>query len=257
MKIQYASDLHLEFLENRRYLNSMPIEPVGDILVLAGDIVYLKDRLMEQSRFFRWASEHFQQTLIVPGNHEFYGGCDISRCVADFKYRIRDNVEFYNNRSTRIDDTEFFLTTLWSHIPKLSEKTIETGMNDFYHSKFDGNKLTVDIYNRLHAYSLAWLDTALAESTALHKVVISHHCPTLQMCTPEELCSPLNPAFTTELSGFIKEHDIDYWICGHTHSNYPAIRIGKTTIVNNMLGYVEYETVHKSFKHDAMIELIY
>ena len=32
MKIQYASDLHLEFADNRDYIEKGGIQPVGDIM---------------------------------------------------------------------------------------------------------------------------------------------------------------------------------------------------------------------------------
>ena len=38
MKIQYCSDLHMEFHENMRFMKSLPLEPVGDVLVIAGDV---------------------------------------------------------------------------------------------------------------------------------------------------------------------------------------------------------------------------
>ena len=42
MKIQYCSDLHLEFEQNEDYIQDFPLKPEGDILILAGDIMSLK-----------------------------------------------------------------------------------------------------------------------------------------------------------------------------------------------------------------------
>jgi len=71
MKIQYASDLHLEFRENSRYLHDNPLIPVGDILLLAGDIGYLDDHTYQTHPFWDDVSEKFRQTLVIPGNHEY------------------------------------------------------------------------------------------------------------------------------------------------------------------------------------------
>lgn len=74
MKIQFASDLHLEFAENRNFIEDDGIVPVGEVLVLAGDVSYLGDKNMLKRRFFDWCAEYFKETFIVPGNHEFYHG---------------------------------------------------------------------------------------------------------------------------------------------------------------------------------------
>ena len=54
MKIQFASDLHLEMTANAAWLQSHPLKVVGDILVLAGDTAYLDEGAPDW--FLDWAS---------------------------------------------------------------------------------------------------------------------------------------------------------------------------------------------------------
>ena len=57
MKIQYASDLHLEFADNRNLLElGGGLKPTGDLLVLAGDISYLGDLEMMKRPFLDWCA---------------------------------------------------------------------------------------------------------------------------------------------------------------------------------------------------------
>lgn len=72
MKIQYASDLHLEFHENSHWLKENPLIPVDDVLILAGDIGYLGDENYSRHPFWDWCADNYQQTVVIPGNHEFY-----------------------------------------------------------------------------------------------------------------------------------------------------------------------------------------
>ena len=67
MKIQYASDLHLELSGNSKYVKEIPFEVTGDILVLAGDTAYLRDKNLPDSKFWKWDSVNYREVFLVPG----------------------------------------------------------------------------------------------------------------------------------------------------------------------------------------------
>lgn len=267
MKIQYASDLHLEFVMNRRYIENMKLEPAGDILVLAGDIGYLEKSETENSPFFDWCSDNYRDTFIVPGNHEYYYssdagyhvGVDVERTMKSYEHCVRPNVRYVNNMSFCYDDLELFFTTLWSAVGPLSMSAVQRGIRDCREINFLGHTLNAQDMNRLHSVCSQWLGWALDKSEALTKIVVSHHCPTVR---PEFKVryenNPLDQAFRVSMDEFIAERDIDYWIYGHTHcSNGSGSRVdsrnpGGTCLLCNQLGYVHLNE-DADFRRDAVV----
>jgi len=252
MKIQYCSDLHLEFPENRMFLKKNPLQVVGDVLILAGDIVLFAEYKKEQYRFFwDFISKNFKQCFWIPGNHEYYH-YDIEQKSSPLKENVRDNVFLVNNMTVKIENIQFVFSTLWSHIPEADSWWIERNMNDFHVIKIGGKRLSSETYNVLHKESLHFIKQKLANRDK-HTVVVTHHLPTFYHYPKEYRNSILNPAFAVELYDLIEEYQADCWIYGHTHSNTPCFTIGKTKLLTNQLGYVHHGE-HRSFKQDAVFK---
>ena len=93
MIVQYCSDLHIEFPENKRFLQKNPIKPVGEILLLAGDIMVFS-QIEKHRDFFAYLSDNFRQTYWVPGNHEYYHSNIVDRSGC-FSEKILPNGDFY------------------------------------------------------------------------------------------------------------------------------------------------------------------
>ena len=249
MKIQYMSDLHLELTDNSRYIKHNEFPVTGDVLVLAGDIFYLRNDVALLGRFWKWASANYRHVLIVPGNHDYYGRYDVMTKGMQWSWKFKENVGYYQNQVVQIDNVDFILSTLWSHIPPMDEYAVSHGLNDFYQTLYNGHRLTVDDYNRMHQFCLDFIKRSVAESTAEKIVLVTHHLPTRQVVAPQHQDSLINSAFATELGDFIANSRIDAWIYGHSHTNIDTT-IGKTKIVSNQLGYVFYDE-HLSNGFDA------
>lgn len=207
MKIQFCSDLHLEFSDNRKWVLENPILAKGDILILAGDIVLFKE-MHQHQKFFDYVSKHFEHTFWIPGNHEYYNS-DISKRSGSFEEKIRDNVSLLNNTVKTINGVRLVFSTLWSHISAAKQYSIEQSLSDFRVIRKNEKRLTVQNYNQLHLESRLFLEETLQTKTNNPTIVVTHYPPTFINYPEKYAHSNINEAFGTELSGFIEESEID------------------------------------------------
>lgn len=241
MIVQYASDLHLEFPLNFRYVMSGGgIEPQGDVLVLAGDVAAVQD-LKRYDAFWDWCAKHFRQTLFVPGNHDWYGSwLEPGAVFKPARIEIRRNVLCLNNGVERIGNIDFICSTLWSRIDPLNAAAIQRVLLDFKKIRFGKELITVEEFNEAFEASWAFVRRAAEASDAERIVVATHHVPSWAAVAPQHKDSPLTSGFATELGDWIAKSRVSDWIYGHSHASVETV-IGKTAVRSNQLGYISVD----------------
>ncbi len=255
LRVQIASDLHLEFPQNRVWLDSHPLEPAGDVLVLAGDTIprVLKD---EAVPFIEKVASRFELVILIPGNHEFYHG------TARFAYpslneRIHDHVVWLNNATMEWEGVRFLCTTLWTDIPPVYQYEARSVMNDYRVIRREETSKspplaprdTVMFYNISNRY----LERELAKSWEGKTVVVTHHAPHPSLSMDAYPVEAVRHAYATDMAPVMRDNDIDLWIFGHVHRSFD-VTIEGTRVVSNPLGYYnEYQK--QDFDPSMVIEL--
>lgn len=257
MKIQYCSDLHLEFDANAAYIKNEAIKPVGNIIILAGDITLLDFYYNRQTEkdFVSYLSDNFSYAYLMFGNHEFYDGYDIDILDKPVFERIRTNVALVNNTTAVHGNIKIIFSALWSKISEQNRITILHGLNDFRLIRYHKKRFLVNDFNEMHKKSVRFIQEELKNTDKSYKTVVAtHHVPSQKCNSPDFAGSALNEAFIADLDYLIGENNIDYWIYGHIHRNLPEIKISGTKLVTNQLGYVNYNET-KGYRNDAVFEL--
>lgn len=238
MTFQYASDLHLEFPENRDWLRTHPLEPSADVLLLAGDVLPLH-LVPKHRKLLNEIAQPFKEVIWIPGNHEYYGN-SIPSEGDDLDLQPLAKWRIVNNRSVVIGTARILCTTLWTAISQLNETYMRHSMNDYLQIRH-GEKLLLPAHTtRLHQRSVTWLKAELTKPFDGPTVVMTHHVPTMMHYPERFKGDALNEAFAVELHDLIHASDIHTWIYGHHHHNTPAFTIGGTYMRTNQVGYVQY-----------------
>lgn len=240
MKIQLASDLHLEFLRNL-LPNERMIDPApgADILVLAGDIGTGAEAI---KLFADWTEKTGAAVIFVAGNHEFYG-----HVIEPTREKMREaatqcGIHFLENERVDIGGVRFLGATLWTDYllnPFLSQKQsmlyAEKSLNDHGLIRTGRHNFSAQDALHRHMVSRAWLAEELARPFDGKTVVVTHHgCHPLSVHA-RYATSDINAAFVSDLSDLMP--GVDLWLHGHVHDSFDY-QVGRCRVVANPAGYL-------------------
>ncbi|MEO8122307.1 MAG: metallophosphoesterase [Rhodoferax sp.] len=240
MKVQIASDLHLEFLQGL-FPGERLISPAidADILLLAGDIANGTQAIQ---LFKDWPVP----VLYVAGNHEFYGA-EMEQVRSDLRMAAAGtSINFLDNETADFGGVRFLGTTLWTDYRLELNRTqrqlmenAELRLNDHYKIRCGEGKFTAQKALAEHELSRVWLEQELAKQYDGKTVVISHHGPHPLSVHPRYIGEPLNAAFVSNLSKLLPETDL--WIHGHVHDSFDYNVLG-CRVIANPAGYSRNRT---------------
>ncbi len=249
MRIQYASDLHVEFDSKPLRRNHLK----GDVLVLAGDIAGSPRQLVRYLQFLHSPVPVF----LVLGNHEFYGhpwerATDLYRIALE---REMPHVRLLERESVVHNGVRILGTALWTDFfGGVQGPVSEEKMLDFQKIRtMDGEPLRWKTVMQEFEVSRSWLQAELEKPFSGKTVVLTHHPPSLLSNDPSFLDSPVSGAFCNRLDDLVEKTCPDVWIHGHTHNTSDYL-IGGTRILCNPYGYRGIE-INPDWKEESMVEV--
>ena len=228
MKLQIVSDLHIE--TKREHVNLLDyVTPVGDVLVLAGDIGSMY-RTRQLCNLLEQACNQFPLVIFVPGNHEYYKlGKNHSRPFATLENTLNrfkeyhPNFYFLNRSTLQIENYIFIGATLWSNPDKFSNRIVRI------------NCITKDRFTNMHILDKKFIvkQLQIAKKKKLTPIVITHYPPVIDAVKESRLDDLYLSLYSNNLEDILS--DVKVWISGHTHNNYMKYK-NNCLLVSNQLG---------------------
>ena len=244
MKLQYISDIHLEFHDKQNKGAISPeifIKPTAPYLALVGDIGI--PELKSYQTFLQWCSEHWKHVFLVAGNHEYYNvRCPVKTDIATKKEQIRilceglPNVSFLDCSSVYLAEFNIRVLgcTLWSDVPDCIREKALLYMNDarqiLSHKDVPFTPTTM---SELHAKEKQWLNQEIhqCELTNEKCIVLTHYLPSFSLIHDKYQGHSLNYCFASDCEDLFRPPVIG-WIAGHTHTGMKKIIHGIPCVLN-------------------------
>ncbi len=232
MRIQIASDLHLEF---KGGASGSRLEAVDrDLLVLAGDIAVGRG-----AKSFISDQLQISPVVYVPGNHEYYGGFrrnDLDAWWRDVAAQELVGLHYLSLDEVVIHGVRIKGATWYSDFWGGDGRFARMGIADFRPPHNQPDDWGIQEHKSAHEFATSWLQMG-----EYADVVVTHFPPSLQAIggsfrDPTNPLSLLNSYFINDKENLVRELSPKLWISGHTHVAYDYM-VGSCRCVANPCGY--------------------
>ena len=252
MKIQVASDIHLEFgtraLPSRRVF--VPVSE-RDLLILAGDI-----GRQAMARAFVERELAISPVVYVPGNHEYYSRQSRASIDAGWLALAAEHpgLHYLTGAGVEIGGLRFYglpwYSDLWGTTDPWDLQAVHHAINDFAKRSNAGGAWTVSRHIEAHR---AQTDLLAAQAGKVD-VVVTHWPPTKEAIHPTLEGDSLNPYYINDKEDLVRRIGAKLWVSGHTHEPYDY-RIGPTRCLGNPAGYPSEHRQSGLFRPDKVVEV--
>lgn len=257
VRIRFMSDLHIEF----GLWLPKPVVSGQDVVVLAGDI-HVRENAV------RWAKMAFAEfdgpVLLIPGNHEYYGGA-LEYTLGKMREEAEgSNVHVLSRDTFTVRDVKFLGCTMWTDYritgnQPLAMYDAQEMMSDFKRIKTPGfSKLRASHILTEHVQDRLWMEYQLKQPFDGKYVAVTHHVPSEQSLAPhyKGLQDHSNAAFVSDLSGVMMTgQKVSLWIHGHNHTQVDFTdEYTGTRVVSNQRGYYP-DWLEPGFNENLVIDL--
>lgn len=242
MRIQYFSDIHLEFGPA-----TIP-HTDADVIIAAGDIGIYKQGV-------EWLKTFKKPVIYVAGNHEFYEN-ELNATLSAIRAESQaSNVHFLENEKLVLDGVRFLGCTLWSDLGGEDNDRVDRlqrSVNDFRKIRYGMEPFDMEVFKLLHLQSREWLEQELKRPFSGKTVVVTHHAPT-QWSWNDSPNAVKRYAYCSDLKPLLHQYDVSAWVHGHTHS-LSDYRCAGARILCNPRGYLGKKIVDE-FNPAKIIEI--
>jgi hypothetical protein len=263
MRIQYASDLHLEYTKSQGpayFATLLEPQPDVEVLILAGDIGFPEYGVTRA--FLTWCCERWPLVVWVYGNHEYYNswlkgvpnkitmsqkeeaGAAIAAALPNLRILHDDTLE--------VGDVTIIGSTFWTELRDKECTLVAESMSDFKAIRTEPEEFfTTDDWCALHWAARAFVEQALEEVATCGRtaLVVTHHLPSYRMILPQYKGHPINCGFAARADALVDHPAVGAWICGHSHGQ---VSVGRCHL--NARGYPREDSVD-SYNPAACLEL--